>query len=91
MDLPPQLGNPSNLDLPIELCKVQDHATRHPTQNLVPDHCLLPTIRAVMTQLSSESIPTQASKALSHRKWKDDAMIEEIQALMKNGSWEFTM
>ena len=83
---PSPVPQPSD-DLPIVIRK-GTHSTSnpYPAYNILSFHRSLPYFAFVST-LSSVSTPKSTSEALSHPGWKQ-AMIEEIDALYSNGTWE---
>ena len=63
----------------------------HPLQNFVSYHSLSPIFCVFVSNLATECIPNHVCipNHLSHPKWKE-AMIEELNALEKNYTWELT-
>ena len=60
---------------------------QYPISNFVSSHRLSDSYIAFANQLSSVSIPNKLQDALKNPKWKK-AMIEEMEALRKNSTWE---
>ncbi|KAM1500064.1 hypothetical protein ACFX10_022670 [Malus domestica] len=60
---------------------------QYPISNFVSSHCLSDSYIAFANQLSSVSIPNTLGDALKNPKWKK-AMIEEMETLRKNSTWE---
>ena len=50
---------------------------------------LSPSYQAFLSKISSISVPNHVQDALADPKWKH-AMIEEMEALHKSGTWEST-
>ena len=75
-------------DLPIAIWKgTRSTCNPHPVCNFLSYHGLSLPYFAFVSTLSSVSILTSTSEALSHLGWKL-AMVEEMDALSSNGTWE---
>ena len=75
-------------DLPIAIRNgTRSTCNPHPVYNFLSYHRLFLPYFAFVFTLSSVSIPTSTSEALSHPGWKL-AMVEKIYALSSNGTWE---
>lgn len=77
----------NDLDAPIALRKGVRTCTKHPISQFVSYSHLSPSYRAFVSSLSSVSIPQDWKEAITLPKWKE-AMVEEMTALKKNGTWE---
>ena len=74
--------------LPIVIRKgTRSTCNPHPVYNFLNYHRLSLSYFVFVSTLSSISIPTSTSEALSHPGWKL-AMVEEMDALSSNGTWE---
>ncbi|CAL5418427.1 unnamed protein product [Camellia sinensis] len=73
--------------LPIALRKGVRACTQHPISKFVSYDSLSSTYRAFVSSLSSACIPQGWTEAINDPKWKV-AMVEEMQALSKNNTWE---
>jgi len=83
MDLPEE-----NLDLPIALRKgTRSTRNPYPIYNFVSYHRLSSSYHSFVSSLSSVSLPKNLCEALDHPGWRQ-AMIDEMQALEHNGTWE---
>ncbi|TQD71560.1 hypothetical protein C1H46_042906, partial [Malus baccata] len=60
---------------------------KYPISNFVSSHRLSDSYISFANQLSSVSVPNKLQDALKDPKWKK-AMIEEMEALRKNSTWE---
>src|SRR6202034_3622440 len=83
----PPLNNFDDLHLPIALRKGVRACTQHPISQFVSYDRLSPSYHAFVSCLSSISIPQNWQDASMIPKWKG-AMVEEMTALKKNGTWE---
>ena len=63
--------------------------TQHPISNFVSYEGLSPTFRVFATTMTNVQIPNNIQEALNQPKWKV-AIMEEIQALEKNRTWEIS-
>ena len=63
--------------------------TQHPISNFVSYSHLSSSYRAFVSNISSVSIPNHFQDAFATSEWKL-AMIEEMKALLKNGTWKLT-
>lgn len=79
----------NDLDLPIALRKGKRTCTQHPIGNFVSYDKLSPSYKAFTTTLTETQIPKTIQEALSQEKW-NKAVMEEVQALEKNQTWEYT-
>ena len=78
-------------DLPIAIGKgTSSTFNPHPVYNFLSCHRLSLPYFSFVSTLSSVSIPTNTSEALSHPGWKL-AVVEEIDALCSNGTWELVI
>ncbi|XP_057478145.1 retrovirus-related Pol polyprotein from transposon TNT 1-94 isoform X6 [Actinidia eriantha] len=77
----------NSVDLPIALRKGVRSCTQHPISQFVSYDRLSPSYHAFVSSLSSISIPQNWQDAVMTSKWKG-AMVEEMMALKKNGTWE---
>ena len=75
-----------SLNLPIALRKGKRGAN-HDISNYVSYECLSPSYRTFVASLQSMSIPTDWKAAKQDPKWRQ-AMMEELDALRKNKTWE---
>ena len=84
---PTPVPQPSN-DLSIAIRKVT-HSTCNPhsVYNFLSYHLLLLPYFVFIFTLSFVSVSTSTNEVLSHPGWKL-AMVEEIDALFSNGTWE---
>ncbi|KAL6349531.1 hypothetical protein AAG906_034188 [Vitis piasezkii] len=82
-------SNPDQVtnDLPIALRKQPRSCTLHPISKFVSYNALSAKCRAFTTNLDRIQIPKNIQEALKIPEWKE-AVIEEIRALEKNGTWE---
>jgi hypothetical protein len=74
-------------DRPFALRKGVRSCTQHPISQFVSYDRLSPSYHAFVSSLSSISIPKNWQDAFIIPKWKG-AMVEEMTALKKNGTWE---
>ncbi|RVW36141.1 Retrovirus-related Pol polyprotein from transposon RE1 [Vitis vinifera] len=74
-------------DLPIALRKQLRSCTLHPISKFVSYNTLSAKCHAFTTNLDRIQIPKNIQEALEIPKWKE-AVMEEIRALEKNGTWE---
>lgn len=74
-------------NVPIAVRKGVRTCTQHPISNFVSYDSLSPSYRAFVSSLSSVSIPQGWKEAIMDSNWKE-AMVEEMQALRKNDTWE---
>ena len=79
--------DPSDLDVPIAVRKGVRTCTQHPISNFVSYAHLSPSYKSFLSKIASVSVPNNVQDALADPKWKL-AMIEEMKALRKNGTWE---
>ena len=78
---------PSDLDLPIGLRKGKRQCKSiYSIANFVSYDHLSPSLSAFVASLDSVSIPKTVKEALNHPGWYN-AMLEEIQALEVNHTW----
>ena len=82
-------SEPSDNDLPIALRKQPRSCTNHPISRFVSYSTLSRPFRAFTTNLDRTRIPTNIGEALASPQWRK-AVMEEINALEKNGTWEIT-
>ena len=82
-------SNPDQVtdDLPIALRKQLRSCTLHPISKFVSYNALSAKCRAFTTNLDRIQIPKNIQEALEILEWKE-AVMEEIRALEKNGTWE---
>ncbi|RVW44140.1 Retrovirus-related Pol polyprotein from transposon RE1 [Vitis vinifera] len=82
-------SNPDQVtdDLPIALRKQPRSCTLHPISKFVSYNALSTKCRAFTTNLDRIQIPKNIQEALEILEWKE-AVMEEIRALEKNGTWE---
>ena len=59
----------------------------HPIYNFLSYHRLSPSYAALVSNLSSISVPKTVGEALKHPGWRE-AMIEEMTSLHSNDTWE---
>jgi len=78
-----------DLDQPIALRKGKRQCTQHPINNFVSYEKLSPKYKAFVSTLSNIQIPKNIQEALAQSEWKK-AILEEIHALEKNNTWEYT-
>ena len=76
-----------DIDLPIAVRKGVRSCTQYPISNFVSYDSLSPSYRTFLSSLNSISIPQGWKEAIYDPKWKN-AMVEEMKALAKNGTWE---
>ena len=75
-------------DLPIRIRKgPRSTCNSHIVYNFLSNHRLSLPYFVFVSTLSSISIPTSTSEALSHPGWKQ-AMVEKMNVLSFNGTWE---
>lgn len=77
----------SHIDLPIALRKGKRSCTIHPITQFLSFEGLSPSYRSFALALSSAKEPKSLREALAHPEWRR-AMVEEMEALTKNGTWE---
>ena len=78
----------SDSDWPIALRKgTQSTRNSHPIYNFLSYHWLSPSYYSFVFSLSSLTVPNNIHEALDHPGWRQ-AMIDEMQALENNGTWE---
>ena len=77
----------SELDTPIAKRKGVRSCTQHPISKFVTYAHLSKPVQALVTNLSSEELPTSIQEAWANPNWKH-AIMEEMRALEKNGTWE---
>ena len=63
--------------------------TNHPIYNFVSYEGLSPSFRAFVSNLNQVQVPHSIHEAVKIPKWKT-AILEEIQALEKNKTWDIT-
>ena len=82
-------SNPDQVtdDLPIALRKQPRSCTLHPISKFVSYNALSAKCRAFTTNLDRIQIPKNIQEAFQILEWKE-AVMEEIRALEKNGTWE---
>lgn len=94
---PTPSGKDSSLELPIALRKLtrikagkppSRYGFEHDISNYVSYESLSPAYRVFVSSLQSVEIPKDWKTAKQDPKWHD-AMIEELNALEKNRTWEF--
>ena len=78
---------PDDQDVPIVVRKGIKSHTQHPISNFVSYSHLSPSYRVFLSEISFAWIPNCVQDALVDPKWKS-AMIEEMKALHKSGTWE---
>ncbi|KAJ7967937.1 Retrovirus-related Pol polyprotein from transposon TNT 1-94 [Quillaja saponaria] len=86
-NLPCDIPNIDDINLPIATRKGVRACTQHPISNYISYDSLSPSYRAFVSSLLSVSIPQDWKEALADPKW-EDAMVEEMKALSKNDTWE---
>ncbi|KAJ7954112.1 Retrovirus-related Pol polyprotein from transposon TNT 1-94 [Quillaja saponaria] len=86
-NLPCDIPNIDDINLPIATRKRVRACTQHPISNYISYDSLSPSYRAFVSSLLSVSIPKDWKEALADPKW-EDAMVEEMKALSKNDTWE---
>ncbi|RVW24941.1 Retrovirus-related Pol polyprotein from transposon TNT 1-94 [Vitis vinifera] len=74
--------------LPIALRKGVRKCTDHPIGNYVTYEGLSPSYRAFATSLDDTQVPNTIQEAFKISEWKK-AVQDEIDALEKNGSWDY--
>ena len=74
-------------DLPIALRKQPRSCTLYPISKFVSYNVLSTKCRAFTTNLDKIQIPKNIQEALKIPEWRE-AVMEEIRALEKNGTWE---
>ena len=79
--------NPGDLELPITLRKGVRSYTQHPISYFLGYSKLSPKFKLFTTNLDNIAIPRDIYHALQDDKW-NAAVLEEMQALKKNGTWE---
>ena len=79
----------TELDIPIALRKGVRTCTHHPIEKYVSYGKLSQGYRTFVASLDSTQIPRNIHEALQHPEWTA-AVTEEIQALVKNHTWELT-
>ncbi|RVW39419.1 Retrovirus-related Pol polyprotein from transposon RE2 [Vitis vinifera] len=87
---PQEFGsNPNQVtdDLPIALRKQPHSCTLHPISKFMSYNALSAKCRAFMTNIDRIQIPKNIQEALEIPEWTK-AVMEEIKALEKNGTWE---
>ncbi|RZB42128.1 Retrovirus-related Pol polyprotein from transposon RE2 [Glycine soja] len=78
----------SDSDWPIAIRKgTRSTRNPHPIYNFLSYHRLSPSYSSFVFSLSSHFVPSNTHEALSHPGWRQ-AMIDEMQALEHNGTWE---
>lgn len=77
----------ADLDLTIALRKLPRSCTLHPIQKHLSYKALSPSYRDFITNLNKVVIPNNIQEALEIPEWRN-AVMEEIRALEKNGTWE---
>ena len=75
-----------DLDLPITVRKGVRSCTQYPISNFISYDSLSPSYITFLSSLNSISIPQGWKEAIYDPKWKN-AMVEEMKALAKNGTW----
>ena len=82
-------SNPDQVtdDLPIALRKQPCSCTLHPISKFVSYNALSSKCCAFTTNLDRIQIPKNVQEALEIPEWRE-AVMEEIRALEKNGTWE---
>ncbi|XP_060964985.1 retrovirus-related Pol polyprotein from transposon RE2 [Cannabis sativa] len=78
------------LDLPIALRKGTRACTKHPIAKYISYNHLSDNYRAFITNISELVVPRSIQEALDEPRWKL-AVDEEMDALIKNGTWEIVM
>jgi hypothetical protein len=74
-------------DRPIAIRKGVRSCTQHPISHYVSYNHLSPSYRAFVASISAITVPQNWREALMIPEWKG-AMVEEMKALAKNGTWE---
>ncbi|XP_019055115.1 PREDICTED: uncharacterized protein LOC109115470 [Nelumbo nucifera] len=77
----------SNLDLPIAIRKGKRTCSKYPITNYVSYDALSPSYCAYISAISSVSSPRSVTEAM-HCPHSKEAMNQEMEALMKNQTWE---
>ena len=76
-----------DLSVPIALRNGRRMCTKHPINDFIEYSNLSPSFKAFTISLDSVAIPRNVYQALQDENWKM-AIIEEMAALEKNGTWE---
>nr|KYP77157.1 hypothetical protein KK1_021428 [Cajanus cajan] len=78
----------SNLDWPIAIRKgSRPTCNLHPIYNFLSYHHFSPSYFSFVSSRSSTTVSKTINEALDHPGWRQ-AMIDEMQALAHNGTWE---
>ena len=81
--------NTANTDIPIAKRKGVRTCTQHPIERYVSYGKLSQNYRSFIAVVDSVEIPRTIQEALQRPEWAA-AVMEEVQALVKNGTWEVT-
>jgi len=90
IDGPQPITSPSDLDIPIALCKGNRSCTDHLISKFVSYDYLNPTFRQFALSASSEYISRSCEEALLVPAWKQ-AVDEEMDALVSRETWELVL
>ena len=66
----------------------RDSSFQHPSQNAQPVDCPSSLIDTIVLSQPSDIEPHTVNQALTDPKWRQ-AMNDEFDALVRNGTWEF--
>ena len=80
--------NTANTDIPIAKRKGVRTCTQHPIERYVSYGELSQNYRSFVAAVGSLEIPRNIQEALQRPEWA--ATVTEVQALVKNGTWEVT-
>lgn len=78
-----------DIDIPIAVRKGVRTCTQHPIENCVSYGKLSQNYRSFVAAIDNIEIPRNVQEALQKPEWAA-AVTEEVQALVKNGTWEIT-
>src|ERR1044072_7743493 len=81
--------NTDDTDIPIAMRKGVRTCTQHPIERYVSYGKLSQKYRSFVAAVDSQEIPRNIQEALQQPEWAA-AVTEEVQALVKNGTWEIT-
>lgn len=81
--------NVDDINIPIALRKNVRSCTKHPIERFVSYGKLSQSYKTFVTALDNTHIPSNIHEALQNSEWAA-AVTEEVQALIKNGTWEIT-
>lgn len=77
----------NELNMPIALRKKTRTCTLHPIGNFVSNSRLSASCRAISERIEREEVPATIEQAIQKPEWKE-VVVEEMQALRKNNTWE---